>query len=555
VTLAAIAVGLKSRLAHPSRRWLALLWALATLLAAAATAPAVGVSRDEGVYFVAAESYARFNPARSATREQLAVAIDRSFSVNHEHPALAKEIDGLTHAALTQWLGVASHAQGFRFGAFLFAALLSWVLVLFAWDLAGAGAALLAPALFWLVPRHFYHAHPAVLDMPVTALWLATVYAYWKSRSPERSRAHAVGSALAAGLLFGAAISVKLNGWFLPPLLFAHWLASALLEHRRTPAPERSPKVPLAFVCMALLGPLVLVATWPWLWVHPLGRLREYALFHLQHENYPWHYLGTVLRNPPFPIAYPFVVTALTVPAAILAAMAGGLAQAAARLAAGIRKRAPEISISDELLLLLSALFPMCLVAWPTVPHFGGVKHWMPAMPFLALLAARALVTAGRILWPERRRSVTAALAFFALAPALWAVAHDHPFGTAAYNEIAGGAPGAASLGMQRQFWGDNMVAALAALNEHAVPEARIWYQEAAPTAVRAYQRDGRLRPDLRWVDGPETADISVYHYHQEFRDKEFATWTLFHSARPVYGVYLDEVPLIQVYARAGAWR
>ena len=48
---------------------------------------------------------------------------------------------------------------------------------------------------------------------------------------------------------------------------------------------------------------------------------------------------------------------------------------------------------------------------------------------------------------------------------------------------------------------------------------------------------------------------MSVYHYHQEFRDKEFSTWTQFRTERPVDGVYLDEVPLIELYARPSAWR
>jgi hypothetical protein len=197
----------------------------------------------------------------------------------------------------------------------------------------------------------------------------------------------------------------------------------------------------------------------------------------------------------------------------------------------------------------------MALIAWPSVPHFGGVKHWLPAMPFLALLGARALAAAGRRLWPARPALVTGALAALALLPAAWSVAHLHPFGTAAYNEIAGGAPGAASLGMQRQFWGDDMVAVLDAINVHAAPGARVWYQEASVTAIWAYQRDGRLRSDLVRVEGPESADVSVWQYHQEFRDKEFSTWTQFRTARPVAGAYLDEVPLVQVYARPGAWR
>ena len=544
---------LEALLPASPRHRLALGLSLAVLVLAAATAPAVGVSRDEGVYFVAAESYGRFwaEAVRSPSRT-LALA-DQRFAVNHEHPALAKQLYAATHAVLNGGLGL-SHAQGYRFGAFLLAALLTFVLSLFGHDLAGRPGALLAPALFWLVPRHFYHAHPAALDMPVTALWLATVFAYRKSLLGRGDGRAYLRWSLATGALFGAAVAVKHNGWFLPPLLLAHWLATHSAAVRRGALAERLRAVPLAFPCMALLGPLVLLLAWPWLWHHPLERLREYFAFHLGHENYPWMYLGTLLRRPPFPVLYPYVVTALTVPAASLAAMAGGIAHSLRRLWLAVRGTG-DASISDEVLLLVNALFPMALIAWPTVPHFGGVKHWLPAMPFLALLGARALATAGRRLWPARPALVTGALAALALVPAAWSVAHVHPFGTAAYNEIAGGAPGAASLGMQRQFWGDDMVAVLGAINVHAAPGAHVWYQEASVAATWAYQRDGRLRGDLVRVEGPEEADISVWQYHQEFRDKEFSTWTQFRTARPVTGTYLDEVPLVQVYARPGAWR
>jgi hypothetical protein len=235
--------------------------------------------------------------------------------------------------------------------------------------------------------------------------------------------------------------------------------------------------------------------------------------------------------------------------------MVGGLAQAVGRIVAAWRGRGPQVSIPTEWLLILSALFPVALIAWPTVPHFGGVKHWMPAMPFLALLGARALVTTGRRLWPARAALLTGGLALLALAPAAWQVAHVHPFGTAAWNELAGGAPGAATMGMQRQFWGDATVAVLPAVNAHAAPGSRIWFQETTALAARQYQRDGRLRRDLAVAAGPEDADISIWQYHREFRDREFRTWTEFHTTRPVAGAYLDEVPLVQVYARPGAWR
>lgn len=544
-------------------RRLALAWAVATFAGAAATAPAQGVGRDEGVYVWAAESYAGFWAALPRAPARALAGLDAAFAPNHEHPPLTKDLYGLTHALFHRALGWTGWLQGFRMGAFLFAALLSWLLAATGHELAGLLGGLLAPALFWAVPRHFHHAHIAALDLPIAALWLATVVAYRRAtRAEPGPRTFAL--ACVAGLAFGLAIATKHNAWFLPPLLGVHAL---LLRLRVVTGRARARAAFLALAAMAVIGPLVLAATWPWLWHDPAARLRAYFQFHLRHEHYAWLYFGRLLREPPFPVAYPFVVTALTVPAAVLACYAGGLAHAVGRLFRAVRSShdAPRPDHADELLWLLAAVFPIALIAWPTVPHFGGVKHWLPAMPFLALLGARALASAGRALWPARGGWVTAALGLAALAPGVLAVARVHPYGTAAYNELAGGAPGAATLGLQRQFWGDDVVGLLGELNAHAAPGARVWWQETGPLAVQAWQRDGRVRADLRWADGPEDADVSVWHFHQEFRDKEYRTWTAFavptapgepaRLPRPVAGLYLDEVPLVTVYARPGAWR
>ena len=40
-----------------------------------------------------------------------------------------------------------------------------------------------------------------------------------------------------------------------------------------------------------------------------------------------------------------------------------------------------------ELLLITSLIFPIALISLPNIPIFGGTKHWMPAMPYLALFA------------------------------------------------------------------------------------------------------------------------------------------------------------------------
>jgi hypothetical protein len=108
---------------------------------------------------------------------------------------------------------------------------------------------------------------------------------------------------------------------------------------------------------------------------------------------------------------------------------------------------------------------------------------------------------------------------------------------------------------MQRQDGGDAAAALLDALNARAPEGARVYWPSTAPAAVRAFARDGRLRPDLVAAASPEDADLAVVTLDGASRDPEYRVWSAFRTARPAAGAYLDEVPLAFVYARPGAWR
>ncbi|GAO01640.1 hypothetical protein PSR1_00497 [Anaeromyxobacter sp. PSR-1] len=95
----------------------------------------------------------------------------------------------------------------------------------------------------------------------------------------------------------------------------------------------------------------------------------------------------------------------------------------------------------------------------------------------------------------------------------------------------------------------------LDALAARARPGARVYWPRTAEAAVEVYARDGRLRADLRRAEAPEDADVAVVAVDGAARDAEYRTWAAFRDARPVAGAFLDEVPLVLVYARPGAWR
>lgn len=585
-------------------------WALFALafFALLFTEQPVGFVRDESVYFHAAENHARWfqllvsSPSQAFTDE----AITRAFDFNHEHPALMKNLFGLSYVFFHEKLGLLRPAAAFRVPAFLFTAALLPLIFALTRRLFGRHAAIFAAASFLLVPRHFFHGHLACFDMPIATMWTAVVYAFFRAQESKRWW-------LYTGIAFGLALATKHNGFFLPVVLIPFslvlgWRASkdspkarelflwingvfvfaavlygvmvAVLGPQRLQAGfevlspqlgvfvaavvagavltwhlgkthEATFRAVAPLVAMAALGPVIFYLHWPYLWHHPVDRTAWYLAFHLTHNHYAWFYLGELLRAPPFPLTYVLVKTALTVPTSLFVPMVLGFGWL------GVRAWRKELAFL-EVLVAANAVASIAIISQPQVPHFGGVKHWFPSMPFLAVLSGGVLVRGAQGLskaLAPKWKAATEPRLFLALAiacalPALIATKELYAYGTSAYSELAGGLPGAASLGMQRQFWANNLTGVLPWINANAKPGERVYLHENHGGQVADYRKNGMLRTDLVIVGSPAEADLVAYQYHQEFREFEFMTWQAFGTTKPVTGLYLDETPQIVVYRR-----
>lgn len=486
---------------------IALAWALATFAALAALQGAPGVSRDEAAVVAAAGRGA--GALRGAA------------------PPLVPVLAGATHAVgATAGL---SHLRAFRLGSALAGALLSLLLAHAAGLLAGPAAALLAPALFWLAPRTLHAGLVATPDLALAALALAAVLAWRRvtlaGRLPGRVRAGAL-----AGLLAGAAVLARPDAWTLVLVFALHALVCGVLARRAEPAAPQAEGLPAALGVAILAGAAAVLAAWP-------GALRAGAA--------PW------LASPGSGLG-PLLAFA-TVPAPLLWAFLGGLGHTCARLATVLRGRERVPAAGDDALLVLATLAALGGAALAHAPP--GARPFLHALPFLALLGARALVHAAALAWPARRHAVLGALALLVLYPGLRATVHAFPHGASAWNELVGGAPGAASRGLRRQDGGEAASALLDTVNARAAPGARIWWPGVAPEALALYLRDGRLRKDLAVAEGPAEADLVVAPLDGGSRDAEYRAWSALRTARPSAGVYADDVPLVFGYARPGAWR
>lgn len=551
----------------------------------------VGYVRDEGIYFSASRQYAAWT-ARLLSEPSVALTArerDRAFTSNHEHPAFLKIAAGISARIFSEpgphpvpdqerapagLLPSLPEGAAMRLPAQLLAGLAVALLFL-------AGAALASPdpadprpsqpvpktipwlaglcAALWFIglPHVWFHAGLHCFDVPVAAATLAVVLIYRRSLTSPRW-------ALALGPALGVAISIKHNALFIPVLLGVHYLASLALARRR---PTIGQLLPLPFLSMALLAPLTVLALWPWLWTDPVGRLQEYIEFHRLHAYYNTEYLGTNYNRPPLPLSYPFVLTWATVPTGALLLALFGLVHSVKRdLASAFTRPVPKDTPSpaprwtaplpgparDGLLLTVFSIFPLILIALPTIPIFGGTKHWLTAYPFLALAATLGLVALARavadtppsspLLHRHRHRLPAIALVLI-LVPGLWSTIDGHPHGLAQYAPLIGGPRGAADSGMLRNFWGHSVPPSLLRPDGAAGP---LYLHDMHGLSRLQYEREGRWPLDAP-PSAPSRARTGLLFHERHMLSNELELWQSLGPV-PAEVVTLDDVPLTSLY-------
>ena len=549
-----------------------------TVILLAWTSDAIGFTRDEGYYFKAGEKYFgwfRFLGESIVAGDWLAPfqasVLEKHLAYNWEHPVLLKNLFALSWGILKESFGLfAHHSAAFRFPAWLFAGLSVSFLYLLSRHLLPRRAAIFA-ALAWIsMPRVFWHMHLACFDIGVCAAHLWLVWAYVKGR-------RSVSGAFWIGVAFGLAAAVKHNVLVTPAFFVLHWWLIEARPIRLERRGWRIPDLPLSFFSMALVGPLVFVLHWPYLWPDPIARIGRYLGFHLRHEHYPILYFQELLSSPPFPISFPFVMSAITIPVPLLVLFAlgvllgifvwfqwwnlrrmGAAPDEFTMVPLGAPDREPSASIA--LLLLLQVAFPFVLIALPSSPIFGGTKHWMNALPFLCILGAWTLEEALQRLQRWMKRNSQAAdeinrahlwmkvgaafCVILVLLPGALSNIRVHPYGLSSYNALVGYARGAANAGFQRTFWGYEPREVLPEVNEKTRRNARIHFGDTNYDDWRFYRRDGMLRKDIGFAKSVRAADLASVQPQGEFKSQWMDVRNEWQVDGPDRVVHIEGVPL-----------
>ncbi|HET7506246.1 MAG TPA: glycosyltransferase family 39 protein [Kofleriaceae bacterium] len=599
------------------RRWIAWLiggaLGLFATLVVVASQEEVGIARDEVVYLQNGARYASWWIGLVTLRHGIDErSVTQTFGGpgasdnNREHPPLMKTLFGLSERLLHRDLGLVDEVTAFRLPSAIAHGVLValvYALVLALW---GQAEAILAALLVVGLPRAVFHAGLACFDAPTMTLWFATVVAYWRCLDGRRWPWQ-------AGVVWGLALATKHTALLLPFALGVHHAIIGVTAARRasrsgtasgtasvtasvtasatasatasvtasvTASGGARRMLALAraavayrwrvIVSLAVLGPLTLFVLWPWLWFDPVHHVRDWLAFHTGHVHYNYEYLGRNWNAPRFPWHVALVTTLFTVPTATLAAAAVGAGVWIARRA---RRRAPDAATpADETpeagpranapvaLLVLSAAASIGPFFLGTTPIFGAEKHWMPVLPTICIAAAVGAVWAARRAATVCRLSERAAV-FVVAGSILIAAAAElsvaEPYALTWYSALAGGAPGGADLGMNRQFWGVAVRGVLPELAAEAAPTGTTYiYTHDASPAWGLYQQQGlipRTLIDAGWEQaGIEHSQLAIVLHELHFNRHDYLIWRSYGTVQPSFVLRTAGVPIVSVYRRPG---
>ncbi len=456
------------------------------------------------------------------------------------HPSMQKLLSGL---ALYIFPEPSRHLFAIRFPmAILFGLSLSLIYLLGrrAW---GTMPGLVGALIYAVLPRAFGHAHFASLETPLIFFTLLVVFCFLRGLySPVW--------ALLTGLSFGLLLATKINAFFVPiPLiLWAHLYARGRYVNN--------------LFSMLILGPLVMIAAWPWLWPDPAPRILEYLLYHARHQQTALFFLGRRwgygLENAPW--FYPLVMTALTLPLTALIVIVLGLI----RTLRGIHRR------PYGALFLACAVVTFAVACAPSTPRYDGVRLFLSAFPFLALLGASGMagllsrfehVAIGKSGIDDRRlrrldRMVGIGVAIIVLFEGGLAIMRYHPYELSYFNPLVGGLSGAARRGFEVTYWGESLnsevIERLNRLPDNPDGSApSIGALALHELCLKHLQQWDLLRKDLR-IGGPPPYDYHLLQMRRGFFNRPERALADSHRFPVVAMWEKTGVPILALY-RTGA--
>lgn len=345
--------------------------------------------------------------------------------------------------------------------------------------LGGALAGLIALLLLATCPLYYGHMFINPKDAPFAVAMIILVFALVRAveEYPRPSGATIVLFGIGLGLSIGSRILAGMAALYvLPPLVLL--LANDLRAEGAKRALPRAARFVGLLLPGLLLAGAIMALLWPWSVLEPLNLFRALAYFSEFFEK-PWKemFAGQLISVPDMPRSYVPLYFAIQMPEILTLLALGGLG---GTFVAQFRSRIPLKRRAVLLLIALAAVLPVLVPLLTRPAMYNGIRHFIFAVPPLAVLGGLAGALVMERLQARPARIVAGLLIAAGLAVPLIDMVRLHPYQYAFFNRAAGGIR-MADTNYTLDYWGlafkeasKALLAKLGALHDRP-PAGRHW--------------------------------------------------------------------------------
>lgn len=383
------------------------------------------------------------------------------------------------------------------------------------------------------MPRMFGHAHLFTLDMPITFMWVATVFFFIKS---EDSRIYKVLFTISLGLSF----CTKANSALIP--------ASILIWLFFFPSVKR-----FSLLISGTIGAMaVFFFTNPWFWVNSNSHFQEYFLGMASHSEdfvVQTFYLGAKYDSNALPCHYPFLITFFTIPAPFIFLLMIGIAVSLKTLLNRIKNCFSSNNGCRKnkfaLFFLINAFIPVMAVSAGFVPSYDGERLFLPAFPFFAILSGLGFYKIKELCFKKSSSLSSSLLGIVLVISSAFSLYSIHPFELSYYNIFSGGLKGAKAIGLESTYWGDAFNRnALSFMNKNLKGENISGRACFNAILFDYYHKYGLLSEDILYTED-DFHYLMINHREGLLKDED-----LFYieQVKPVFSNHNDGITLLSIY-------
>ena len=323
-----------------------------------------------------------------------------------------------------------------------------------------------------LTPRYYAHSFNNPKDLPFAVFYLWSIYYLARTVRgfPRLSQADVVGLGISIGLTLGIRVGGVLLVCYTGLFYGIAWLINTdrSLDALRQAWPRVLGAFAIAWVVMTLSWPLAQVSPID----TPIAAFTKFSDFPDTHYSF---YKGAYLPSPETPRTYVPTWFSITLPDHVLFGLLVGVTLLLFKVTGRSSQRWP-LGV-----LVFAGVFPIAYAVLSNPPLYDGTRHFLFAMPPLAILAGLAFAESWKRL-PRNGSYVVAGLGSIATLIVAIDMVQLHPNQVTYFNRLIAGGVDAAQVDYETDYW------------RHAQKQALRWIKE-----THEDQHDRRIRVNSRF--------------------------------------------------------